>query len=160
MTGILFAIPGVAGLKHLAGGLAGFALASAAAVASPAVPTLGPPLVVLLGYELPLLPALIGAIGVVATRRFAPIATVETKIDTTGRHALTLMMVLAMLGLVLSGERRPLVIVGIAGGLGYSGVAMFELLAAGVIRFARVAISVVSRGALSVIQDKSPEEGE
>jgi hypothetical protein len=157
---ILFAIPGVASVKHLVGGLAGFAIASAASIVPTPAPSIGPALVVILGYELPLLPALLGTIGVIATRRFAPIAAVETRIDVTGRHALTLMMVLAMLGLILSGERRPLVIVGIAGGLGYSGVAIFELLAAGVLRAARLAITVVSRGALSVIQDKSPEEGE
>lgn len=144
-------------IKPVLGGLAGLGFASAAAVVEPIVPSFGPALVIVLGYDLPLLPALIGAIGVIATREFAPIAAVELKLAARGRHALTAMMVLAMLALVLSGERRPLVIVGIAGGLGYSGVAIFELLAAGVVKAARLAISVVSRGTISVLKDSAEE---
>lgn len=140
---------------QFSGGLIGLSLATIAAAANPAPPpSFGPALVVVLGYELPLLPALLGAAGVIATRRFAPIATVETRIDAAGRHALTAMMVIAILALVLSGERRPLVIVGIAGGLGYSGVALFELLAAGVLRATRTGMEIISRGATSFFKDK------
>lgn len=130
----------------------------AATDAAPPPPSFGPALVIVLGYDLPLLPALIGAIGVVATREFAPVAAVEMRLTTRSRHALTAMMVLAMLCLVLAGERRPLVIVGIAGGLGYSGVAIFELLAAGVVRAVRAGIAIISNGINATF--KGPKEGE
>lgn len=134
-------------------------LAGMGALAGPAQPpSFGPALVVLLGYELPLLPALFGAIGVIATREFAPLAAVEMRLPARARHALTAMMVLAILCLVLAGERRPLVVVGIAGGLGYSGVAIFELLAAGVVRFVRGAIAILSNGITATF--KGPKEGE
>ncbi len=133
--------------QHLSGAAIGAGVAGLAAAApQPAPLSLGPAIVIVLGYDLPLLPALIGAIGVIATREFAPVAAVETRLSARARHALTAMMVLAMLCLVLAGERRPLVVVGIAGGLGYSGVAIFELLAAGVVRLARNAIAIVSNG--------------
>lgn len=145
--------------RPLGGALAGAAVASIAAVASPvAPPSFGPALVVVLGYDLHLLPALFGAIGVIATREFAPLAAVEMRLPARARHALTAMMVLAILCLVLTGERRPLVVVGIAGGLGYSGVAIFELLAAGVVRFVRSAIAILSNGITATF--KGPKEGE
>ncbi|WP_303763483.1 hypothetical protein [Sphingobium yanoikuyae] len=141
--------------SQLSGGAIGLCVASIAAAASPAAPpSYGPALIIVLGYELQLLPALLGTLGVIATRWFAPIAAVETRMSDAGRHALTAVMVLLMLALVLSGERRPLVVVGVAGGLGYSGVALFELLAAGVMRAASAAIEIVSRGATSFFNDK------
>jgi len=146
-------------VRQLGGAIVGWSVASVAATAT-APPRFGPALIVVLGYDLPLLPALLGAIGVVATRRFAPVAAVEARMDPMGRHALTAMMVLAILALVLTGERRPLVIVGIAGGLGYSGVALFELLAAGVVRLVRAAIEIFSRGAISFVKDQQPKDGE
>ncbi len=142
-------------LRPFLGGIIGLLGAGVAAAAQPVPPSIGPALVIVLGYDLPLMPALLGAIGVIATRQFAPIAAVELRLDAAGRHALTAMMVLAMLALVLSGERRPLVVVGIAGGLGYSGVAVFELLAAGVKSAARAAIEILSRGAISFFKDKN-----
>lgn len=150
----MLAIPLFGGAaRPLLGALSGFGMASIAAAATPAAPSFGPALIIIAGYQLSPLPALLGVVGVIATRRFAPIAAVEMKLDAVGRHALTAMMVLAMLALVLSGETRPLVIVGIAGGLGYSGVALFELLAAGVVRAARLSIDVVSRGVSSFFKD-------
>lgn len=144
--------------RDLSGGALGAIVATAASALPPA-PSFGPPLVVVLGYDLALLPALLGVAGVVATRAFAPVAAVEARLQPGARHALTGMMVLAMLALILAGEKRPLVIVGIAGGLGYSGVAIFELLAVCVVKATRLAIAVVTRGTLSILKD-SPEEGE
>ncbi|MGE4321728.1 MAG: hypothetical protein AB7E60_01710 [Sphingobium sp.] len=146
-------------VRPFAGGVAGMLLASAGAV-MPDAPSFGPALIVVLGYDLPILPALIGVVGIVATREFAPIAAVEMRLSARARYALTAMMVLAMLCLVISGERRPLVIVGLAGGIGYSGVALFELLAAAVVRGAGWAVDIFSRGVSAKIQSKGPEEGD
>jgi hypothetical protein len=147
-------------LRPAMGAVAGLALATVAAAASPQQPppSFGPALIIVAGYELQLVPALFGAIGVYATRQFAPVTAVEMKMDARARLALTVMMMLAMLALVMSGERRPLVIVGIAGGVGYSGVALFELLAAGVVRAARAAKTIVSGGLTAIF--KGPKEGE
>jgi hypothetical protein len=148
-------------VQRLSGACLGAVIASAGAVAGPVMPVhFGPSIIVLLGYDLPLLPAIIGAIGVVATRQFAPLTAVEARISRTGRFALTGMMVLVIIALVMSGERRPLVITGLAGGLGYSGVAIFELLASGVKVFAGFAIEAFTRGAVSIIKSRGPKEGD
>lgn len=134
------------------------ATAAIGAIATPQSPVIGPVAIILFGQPLPLLPAIIGAAGVIATRQFAPVSSVELRLDRSGRLALTAMMVIAMLALVLAGERRPLVVIGIAGGLGYSGVAIFELLAAGVVRAARTAIDIFARGIRAFLSD--PKDGQ
>lgn len=107
-------------------------LADAAGVGSTA-PTFGPPLVVAFGYEVPVLSAMFGLIGVCLARRVAPASVAGAKLGRSGNAALTGLLAMGVLALIVTGEKRPIVALGWSVGLGYSGIAFIEMVARAVV---------------------------
>lgn len=90
------------------------------------VPAIGPATVTLLGYDLPVLSAILGVAGVVLALALAP----PPKRPLTGGQgwALRIVLVLLTLALIIYDEKTPLISLGWAIGLGFSGYTVIELL--------------------------------
>jgi hypothetical protein len=112
---------------------AGVASIASAAGAGSAAPAVGPPLVIAFGYEVPVLSAIFGLIGVVLARRVAPASVAGAKLGPGGNAALTALLALGVLALIVTGEKRPIVALGWSVGLGYSGIAFIEMVARAVV---------------------------
>jgi len=129
-------------LRPLAGGAIGAGLASLASVATATVPAFGPAEIIVFGEAVPVLPALFGLIGLLMARRVAPASDAGARLGRTGNAALTALLALGVLALVINGQRQPLVALGWSIGLGYSGLAFIELVAAGALTLARSLIRI------------------
>jgi len=127
---------------QLAGATFGAGLASIAAAATPHVtPTaFGPAAVTLFGVEIPIFSALFGILGLLLARRIAPASNAGAKLGRVGNAALTALLALGVLALIVTGEKRPIVALGWAVGLGYSGLGFVELVARAVVTGARLTI--------------------
>ncbi|RHW17185.1 hypothetical protein D1610_11590 [Sphingomonas gilva] len=141
-------------LRLVAGPFFGAGLASIAHAALPAqaaAPSFGPPLVIVFGFDVPVLSAIFGLIGVLLARRVAPASAAGAALGRTGNAALTGLLVLGVLALIVSGEKRPIVALGWAIGLGYSGLGFIELVARSVVAGARIIIdafvAIATKGA-------------
>ncbi|WP_343528741.1 hypothetical protein [Sphingomonas sp.] len=91
--------------------------------------TVGPVAVIVFGAELPIWSIIFGIIGVLMARRVAPATAAGTALGRTGNTALTVLLVLGVLALIVSGEKRPIVALGWSIGLGFSGLGMIEMVA-------------------------------
>jgi hypothetical protein len=100
--------------------------------------------------------ALFGVLGVLLARRVAPISPATERLGRSGNGALTALLVLGVLALVIAGEKRPLVALGWAVGLGYSGLAFVELVARTALLFARTFLSIVARSSSGGL---TPDDG-
>lgn len=132
--------------RAIAGALFGAGLSSLAEAAS-ASPSFGPREVAIFGQPIPVLSALFGLAGVVLARRVAPIDPTSERLGLVGNAALTMLLALGVLAFVIAGEKRPIVALSWAIGLGYSGNAFIALVAQGVRRFAGTFIETILRSA-------------
>lgn len=112
---------------------AGMASLASAAGAGSTPPAFGPPVVIAFGYEVPVLSAIFGLIGVCLARRVAPASIAGSKLGRSGNAALTALLALGVLALIVTGEKRPIVALGWSVGLGYSGIAFIEMVARAVV---------------------------
>lgn len=135
-------------VRSIPGAIFGAGLASLAHAAGPAMPpSFGPPLIVIFGFDVPVLSALFGVLGVLLARRVAPPSAVDARLGREGRAALTVLLALGVLALIIAGQKQPIVALGWSIGLGFSGIAVVELLASAVMGSARVALKAFTRGA-------------
>jgi hypothetical protein len=133
--------------RLLAGAMFGAGFASLAEAGTGAHRSFGPAAVQLLGYDVPLMSALFGVLGVVLARRVAPIDPAAERLGAAGNAALTTLLALGVLAFIIAGEKRPIVALGWAVGLGYSGIAFVALVAEAVKRFAKSFLEAFVRGA-------------
>lgn len=147
-------------LRPIAGAVFGAGLASvASAVQAAAGPSFGPEHVILFGQPVPVFSALCGLIGVILARMVAPASTAGARLGRVGNIALTALLALGVLALIISGQKRPLVAVAWAIGLGYSGLAFIELVAAAVINTAKLSLDAFLRASAAAAarhSDKGP----
>jgi hypothetical protein len=96
----------------------------------------GPRAIELFGYPVPIMSALFGLIGLVLARRVAPVTPAAVQL---GRLSATSpsrrCSRLGVLALIVADEKRPMVALGWAVGLGYSGLGFIELVARPVMQF-------------------------
>ncbi|MEO6361081.1 MAG: hypothetical protein ABIO43_10990, partial [Sphingomicrobium sp.] len=137
--------------RTISGAMFGGGLASLAEAASgaPAMRSYGPQAIELFGYQLPLLSALFGLIGVILARMVAPVSPAAIRLGRTGNLALTALLALGVLAFVIAGEKRPIVALGWAVGLGYSGVAFIELVSRAVMSFSRLFLKAFVNASLT-----------
>jgi hypothetical protein len=134
--------------RALAGAFFGAGLSSLAQAATGKVPSFGPQTIEVFGYPVPVLSALFGLIGVLLARRVAPVSPGAIRLGNVGNMALTTLLALGVLALVVTGEKRPLVALGWAVGLGYSGLASVELVSQAVMKFAALFTQAFLRAAV------------
>lgn len=132
-------------------------LVGAAAAAAPS-PQFGPVELILFGHHVPIMAALFGLIGLVLARRVAPVSPTAVRLGRMGNAALTTLLALGVLAFIIAGEKRPIVALSWAIGLGYSGLAFIELVSGIVLRFARTFIQVFFRMPASSADKASEEE--
>lgn len=145
----------MAGLRHLqllawrmiAGAMFGAGMSSLAEANSGVSPRFGPVAIELFGYPVPILSALFGLMGVLLARRVAPVDPATERLGPIGNAALTALLALGVLAFVIAGEKRPIVALSWAVGLGYSGIAFVALVAQAVKRFARLFLDAFVRAA-------------
>jgi hypothetical protein len=138
--------------RAIAGAFFGAGLSSLANAAPPAVLSFGPRAIELFGYPVPIMSALFGLIGLVLARRVAPVTPAAVQLGRLGNIALTALLALGVLALIVADEKRPMVALGWAVGLGYSGLGFIELVARSVRNFARLAIQSFVRGGLQSLE--------
>jgi hypothetical protein len=134
--------------RAIAGAFFGAGMSSLANAAPPAVLSLGPRAIELFGYPVPIMSALFGLIGVLLARRVAPVSPGAIRLGNVGNTALTALLALGVLALVVTGEKRPMVALGWAVGLGYSGLASVELVSQAVMKFASLFTQAFLRAAV------------
>jgi hypothetical protein len=134
--------------RAIAGTVFGAGLSSLARAAAGPVPSFGPQAIEVFGYPVPVLSALFGLIGVLLARRVAPVSPGAIRLGNVGNTALTALLALGVLALVVTGEKRPLVALGWAVGLGYSGLASVELVSQAVMKFASLFTQAFLRAAV------------
>lgn len=125
--------------------------AGSSSLAQAAVPTnvagFGPTSFTAFGFEIPIMSALFGLMGVLLARRVAPFDPSTERLGTIGNAALTALLALGVLAFIIAGEKRPIVALGWAVGLGYSGIAFVALVAQAVRRFAKMMLEAFVRAA-------------
>ncbi|WCT72071.1 hypothetical protein PQ455_10465 [Sphingomonas naphthae] len=127
--------------QAIAGPVFGAGLASVASAMQPGpMPSFGPSIIIVAGWQVPVLSALFGVLGVFLARRVAPASEAGAKLGRSGNAALTILLALGVLGLVIAGEKRPIIALGWSVGLGYSGLAFVAMVAKSVMTLARVAL--------------------
>lgn len=126
---------------------AGVSSLAEAATAAQHVPSFGPKAIELFGYPVPVMSALFGLIGLMLSRRVAPVSPAAVALGRPGNAALTALLALGVLAFIIAGEKRPIVALGWAIGLGYSGLAFIELVSRAVMNFARLSIQAFVRAA-------------
>lgn len=102
--------------------------AETATLSLAAAPAAGPLVVQLLGYDIPVVSAAFGMIGVVLALALAP--PPKRRLGRGQTWALRILLVLLTLTLVVYDQKSPLVSLGWAIGLGFSGYTVIELLGA------------------------------
>jgi hypothetical protein len=93
-----------------------------------AAPVAGPTVISLLGYDLPILSAVFAVLGVVLSLALAP--PPARRLSRVQKWALRIVLVLITLALVIYDQKSPLISLGWAIGLGFSGYTVIELLGA------------------------------
>lgn len=148
-------------LRTAPGAVFGAGLASLAqAATASAAPAFGPPSIIAFGFDVPVLPALFGLVGVVLARRVAPPSAVDARLGRDGRAALTVLLACGVLAIIIAGQRQPLVALGWSAGLGYSGMAVIEVLAAAVMGTVRFVVDAFSHTIEAMATAWSKRKGE
>lgn len=93
-----------------------------------ALPASGPIIVQLLGYDVPVLSALVGVAGVVLALDLAP--PPPRRLSKRQKWALRILAILLILTLVIYDQKNPFITLGWAIGLGFSAYTVIELLGA------------------------------
>ena len=88
----------------------------------------GPTVISLLGYDLPVLSALLACVGAILTLAVAPAPA--RRFHAAQKWALRILLVLIALALVIHDQKTPLIALGWGIGLGFSGYTVIELLGA------------------------------
>jgi len=117
-----------------------FALISAAPASRRAI---GPAEIVLFGTALPVWSLILGTVGVVMARRVAPASAAGTALGQVGNAALTILLLAIVVAVIVEGEKRPIVALGWAIGLGFSGLGAIEMIARAALAAGRLAIEGV-----------------
>ena len=99
---------------------------TAAILAASAAPAAGPTVIALLGYDVPVLSALFGVLGVVLSLELAP--PPPRPLSTGQRWALRIVLTIFTLALIIYDQKDPLTALGWAIGLGFSGYTAIELI--------------------------------
>lgn len=92
------------------------------------LPATGPVIVQLLGYDVPVLSAVVGVVGVVLALDLAP--PPPRRLNRRQKWALRVLAILLILCLVIYDQKNPFITLGWAIGLGFSAYTVVELLGA------------------------------
>lgn len=134
--------------RMIAGAMFGAGSSSlASAATSGSSHSFGPTAITAFGVEIPVMSALFGLLGVLLARRVAPFDPSTDRLGPIGNAALTALLALGVLAFIIAGEKRPIVALGWAVGLGYSGIAFIALVAQAVRKFAKIFLDAFVRAA-------------
>lgn len=124
-------------------------------------PTLGPAEIVLFGTALPVWSLILGIGGVLLARRAAPASAAEAALGRYAGPAITALLVMIVIGGIVAGEKRPIVAMAGAIGLGFAGLGAIEMIGRGVMAALRAAMDgfvvMATKGAAAWAQRREKE---
>ncbi|MBI0530077.1 hypothetical protein [Sphingomonas sp. TX0522] len=123
--------------------------------------SIGPSEIVLFGSVMPVWSLILGVGGVLLARRAAPASAAEAALGRYGRQCVTALAVMIVIGGIVAGEKRPIIAMAGAIGLGFSGVGAIEMIAKGVMAALRLIMDsfvvMATKGAAAWAQRREKE---
>lgn len=123
--------------------------------------SIGPAEIVLFGSVMPIWSLILGVGGVLLARKAAPASAAEAALGRYASPAITALLVMIVIGGIVAGEKRPIVAMAGAIGLGFAGLGAIELIGRGVMAALRAAMDgfvvMATKGAAAWAQRREKE---